>query len=396
MIVMRARAVTALCRVVVAAGVIFSTLAAQPSVTRLSVERSAASGGFGVPAEDECCQEITHGEWAILLAWALGLVEPPEGWTAAQAARALERMGRRPEGGWRLEAPLRESDLALTLRGTRFATHPAAQPGHGAVTRARARAIFREGMPVAQGRFAQMLVRALAPERTFTVPEALAWLQARGLAPVGGWEPDQWMTERTMWEILSRARWPVSTLARLLPEVGDLPVEWARAHALLFERRDQLTQAMLALVLVKVSGLAPPAGGWTLAAALAELERWNARPEYGWTPSAPICEGDLARLLRRAGLVMESANRCRAVGAAAVGETASVFDLVRALSPAPARVRVVEGPIFRPLSATSLIVPLAPSLLGQNAPSPMAPVPPEIVGPEIPSVYSVSRPGSGF
>jgi len=102
------------------------------------------------------------------------------------------------------------------------------------------------------------------------------------------------------------------------------------------------------------------------------------------------------RLLRRAGIIMEPVNRCRAVTASAVEGTASALDLVRALSPTPSEIRVIEGPIFRPLSATSLIVPLAPSELGRNAPMPVAPVPPEIVGPEIPSVYSVSRPGSGF
>jgi len=373
-----------------------SAMATQPSVTRPSTGRSEEGARSVVLAEDECCAEITQGEWAILLVWALGLAEPPEGWTAERAARALERVGRRPEGGWRLAAPLREGDLGPMLRGTRFAGHPLAQPGQGAVTRARARAIFRDGMPVTQGRFAQLLVRALKPTRAFTVEEAIAWLQARGLVPAEGWEPDEWMTERRMWDVLSRAGWPVSPLVRLLPEVGELPVDLSRAHALLFERRDHPTQAMLALLLAKVSGLAAPPWGWTLAEALAELQRWNARPEYGWTPSAPICEGDLVRLLWRAGIVLEPVNRCRVVTASAVEGATSALDLVRALGPGPQAMRVIEGPIFRPLSATSLIVPLAPHGLGRNAPGPMTPVPPEIVGPEIPSVYSVSRPGSGF
>ncbi len=378
------------------AGAFLSAIVTQPSVPRPLAERSREDTWPVVLAEDECCAEILQGEWAILLAWALGLAEPPDGWTAERAARELERFGRRPEGGWRLEAPLREDDLVRMLRGTRFAAHSAAQLGQGAVTRARARAIFRDGMPITQGRFAQLLARALAPNRTFTAEKAIAWLHARGLAPAEGWVPDEWMTERKMWEVLSQAGWPVSSIARALPEIGELPVDVARAHALLFERRDRLTQAMLAVLLVKISGFTAPAQGWTLAAALAELERWNARPGYGWTPLAPVCEGDLVRLLRRAGIVMEPVNRCRAVTASAVEGAASALDLVRALSSAPNEMRVVEGPIFRPLSATSLIVPLTPNELGRNAPMPMTPAPPEIVGPEIPSVYSVSRPGSGF
>lgn len=394
MIAMSARKRKALFGGAFVAVAFLSAIVIQPSIPKPLAERSGRGAEPVVLAEDECCAEIPQGEWAILLAWALGLAEPPEGWTAERAARELERLGRRPKEGWRLEAPLREDDLAPMLRGTRFAAHPAAQPGQGGITRARARAIFRDGMPITQGQFAQLLARVLAPNRAFTPEEAAAWLHARGLAPAEGWALDEWMTERKMWDVLSQAGWPVSSTARVLPEIGELPVDVARAHALLFERRDRLTQAMLAMLLVRISGLTAPAQGWTLAAALAELERWNARPEYGWTPLAPICEGDLVRLLRRAGIVVEPVNRCRAVTASAVEGTASALDLVRALSPTPKPMRVIEGPIFRPLSTTSLIVPLAPSGLGQLMP--MTPVPPEIVGPEIPSVYSVSRPGSGF
>ncbi|MCS6818103.1 MAG: hypothetical protein N0A16_08045 [Blastocatellia bacterium] len=391
---MSASIVTALLSSIFASVVVLSTVVIRPSETRPPL---GPQGDLQpVLAEDECCGGISQGEFALQLAWALGLAEPPEGWTAARAARELERLGHRPEGGWRLAAPLREDDLMQMLRGTRFAQHPAAQSGQGAVTRARVRAIFRDGMPVTQGRFAQMLARALAPDRLFTVEEAVAWLRARGLAPAEGWEPDEWMSERKMWDVLSRAGWPVSSIVRVMPEIGELPVDHARAHALLFERRDLPTQAMLAMLLVKISGLAAPAQGWTLAAALAELERWNARPEYGWTPLAPVCEADLVRLLRRAGIIIEPVNRCRAVTAVEVEGEASVLDFMRALSPVPQRLRVIEGPIFRPLSATSLIVPLAPSTLAGNVPAPATPVPPEIVGPAIPSVYSVSRPRAGF
>jgi len=281
MIAMSARRRKALLAGALVVAAFLSATVAQPSVPRPPVEPSREGARPVVLAEDECCTEIPQGEWAILLAWALGLAEPPEGWTAERAARELERLGRRPEEGWRLEAPLREDDLVRMLRGTRFAAHPAAQWGQGAVTRARARAIFRDGMPITQGQFARLLARALAPDRTFTAEEAVAWLRARGLAPAEGWAPEEWMTERKMWEVLAQAGWPVSSIARALPEIGELPVDVARAHALLFERRDRLTQAMLAVLLVKISGLTAPARGWTLAAALAELERWNARPEYG-------------------------------------------------------------------------------------------------------------------
>lgn len=348
-------------------------------------------------AEDVCCGEITQGEFALELAWALGLAEPPEGWTAERAMEELARLGRHPERGWHAAAPLREADLGLLLRGTRFARMPAAQPGWGAVTRARVRAIFRDGMPITHGGFARLLAEVLAPSRAFTEEQAIAWLRARGLAPSAGWEPEEWMTEAVMWEVLSRAGWPASAYASIIPEAGTLLVDRLRAQAIVRQRRDVLTQAMLALLLVKLAELPPPEGGWTLAAALAELERWNVRPEYGWTPSAPVCQDDFARLLRRVGLFLEPADRCR-VAAAPVGERIdrSAVALAEALSPTPQVARLVETPIFAPLQTTALIVPLSPNIVSRNIVMPVAPVPPEIVGSEIPSRYSVSRPGPGF
>lgn len=350
----------------------------------------------GLSAEDECCRSVTQGEFALMLAHGLGLAEPQAGWTESKAAAELARMGRSPRSGWEIQKSLDETVLRQLLAGTRFEFSQAAILSQPTVPISRARAVFREGLPVTQGRFAVMLVQAGGGSRSnapsLTVDQALVGLTAKGIKPEGGWRSDALLTEKVMRELLERTGLNGPLPDGALVEIAGMPVDLSRAYGVVFEKTNVITQGMVALLLVKRSGLPAPADGWTVEAAIAELEKFNSRPEYGWVPTAPICQSDMARLARRAGLIIAATDNCQVVvgesksspiGRGAGEPSFSGIGLGASLIETP---RI--GPIFGPARSTPVsgTRPSNTGTGGQPTPVPVpVPVPPIIIGPELPS-----------
>lgn len=371
-----------------------------PPVVSLSDHRAGQPTAF-----EDCCRTITEGEFAVFFVRALALDVPSGGWSEELAAAALTRLGYRPRNGWQPSRVLTEAVLRQVVAGTRFTTSPAAQrvtEATAPVTVARARAVFTDGLTITLGEFARLVVQALSPYGVPTTDEqgALAVLVRRRILPPTGWQARDVVTEKTMRTILERARLLPPEQTDLFREGDALPVDYTRAVALVQQRRSLLTQGMVALLLVKLSGGAPPAEGWTVERAIAELERFHARPEYGWAPTAPICRSDLVRLMRRAGVALPPVEECQVVAGLVSPEPrattlAEIIARITAIAPAPAP-RIPTRSIFGPSGEMTLIAPIPARAVGPPVQMPATPVPPEGIGPEIPSNFSQTPPRSSF
>lgn len=367
---------------------------------------SPADHRAGQPtAFDDCCRTITEGEFALFFVRALSLEAPRGGWSEDLAVAALAHRGYAPRQGWQPSRLLTEAVLREVVAGTRFATGPAVHlvtEASAPVTVARARAVFTGGVTITLGEFAQLIAQTLSRRG---VPgdehDALAVLVRRNILPPTGWQARDVVTEKTMRTILERARLLPPLQTDLFREGDALPVDYTRAWALVRQRRSLLTQAMVALLLVKLSGGTPPAQGWTVERAIAELERFYARPEWGWVPTAPICRSDLARLMRRAGVVLPPAEECQVVADQPVSpepRPATLAEVIARLAPsAPAPApRLPTRSIFGPSAATTGVAPIPARAVGPPVQMPVTPVPPEGIGPEIPSTFSPTPPRSSF
>jgi hypothetical protein len=368
---------------------------------------SFSDHGAGQPtAFEDCCRTITEGEFALFFVRALALDVPSGGWSEELAVAALTRLGYSPRHGWQPSRVLTEAVLRQVVASTRFATSPAARrvtEAAAPMTLARARAVFTDGLTITLGEFARLVVQALSPHGVPTIDEqdALAVLVRRHILAPTGWHARDVVTEKTMRTILERARLLPPGQTDLFREGDALPVDYTRAVALVQQKRSLLTQGMVALLLVKLSGGVPPAEGWTVERAIAELERFHARPEYGWTPTAPICRSDLVRLMRRAGIALPPAEGCQVVAGHPLSPEprattlAEIIARITPIAPAPAP-RIPTRSIFGPLEEMTLIAPIPARAVGPPVQMPVTPVPPEGIGPEIPSSFSQTPPRSSY
>ncbi|HXF04952.1 MAG TPA: hypothetical protein VNM72_06005 [Blastocatellia bacterium] len=372
-----------------------------PPVVSLSDHRAGQPTAF-----EDCCRAITEGEFALFFVRALVLDVPPGGWSEELAVAALARLGYSPRHGWQPSRVLTEAVLREIVAGTRFAASPAARRVTNAaapVTVARARAVFTDGVTITLGEFARLVAQTLSPQSVSTGDEqdALALLLRRRILPATGWSPRDVVTEKTMRTILERARLLPPMQTDLFREGDALPVDYTRAVTLVQQRRSLLTQGMVALLLVKLSGGASPAGNWTVERAIAELEKFHARPEYGWIPTAPICRSDFARLMRRAGVILPPAEECQVVAGHPLSPEprsttlAEVIARITPTAPAPAP-RIPTRSIFGPSGEVTLVAPIPARAVGPPVQMPVTPVPPEGIGPEIPSTFSQTPPRSSF
>lgn len=372
-----------------------------PPVVSLSDHRAGQPTAF-----EDCCRTITEGEFALFFVRALVLDIPPGGWSEELAVAALARLGYGPRRGWQPSRVLTEAVLREVVAGTRFAASPAARRVTDAaapVTVARARAVFTDGVTITLGEFARLVAETLSLQGISIGDEqdALALLVRRRILPPTGWSARDVVTEKTMRTILERARFLPPGQTDLFREGDALPVDYTRAVALIQQRRSLLTQGMVALLLVKLSGGAPPAEGWTVERAIAELEKFHARPEYGWTATAPICRSDLVRLMRRAGVTVAPADDCQLVVSQPIAQKARPSSLgeiiarIAPIAPAPAP-RIPTRSIFGPSGEMTLVAPIPARAVGPPVQMPVTPVPPEGIGPEIPSTFSQTPPRSSF
>ncbi len=391
--------------VILVLGSLLLVATAQPEVLP-NQDRFAREGDRVGPSEtfEDCCRVITEGEFALFFVRALSLDPPSGGWSEERAVAALAHRGHAPDGGWHPRRLLTEAAMTQAVARTRFATRPAAPrvtDGRAPVTVARARAVFTGGLPITLGEVASLVAPILSRQAAapLSPEDALALLVRRQILSPTGWNAHTIVTEKTLRTILEKAQLLSPPTTNLFEELDALPVDYSRAVALVRENKSLLTQGMVALLLVKLSGMTTPTGGWTVERAIAELERFNARPEYGWAPTAPICRGDLVRLLRRAGIAALPGDECQTVVSSAFRSSSerrpsSVAGIITGITP-PALTRGPRLPtrsIFGPSEGTTLVAPIPPRAVGPPVQMPATPVPPEGIGPEIPSTFTQTPP----
>jgi hypothetical protein len=259
--------------------------------------------------ENECCRNITEGEFAILYAQGLRLGEPAQGWTVQSAAATLSSLGRRPAGGWSLSRFLTEKVMSQLLINSPFYRKPFTeawfQKSELAVTVSKARSVFPPDEGITQGEFAVLLAEALklSPAPGGWKPEsaasALAAARPISLRPPRGWNVDEILKEGDLLQILG------STHYRPVPIHPSAAVTTLQAYSILFGKFEVATEGDFGLFLVNALGATPPNGGWTKQNSLDFIKReFNVESGYGWNPGAPLCtevfENALRRILSRA------------------------------------------------------------------------------------------------
>jgi hypothetical protein len=253
--------------------------------------------------ENECCRNITEGEFAILYVVGLKLQEPAQGWNEQSAAAALRDLGHQPPGGWVLSRFLSESVMAHLLKNSPFYRKPfteaSFQKSKTLVLISKARGVVSGNEGMTQGEFAVLLGEALglqAPRGGWTSESAIASLmsQPTPIHPAQGWKPSELLTETVMQQIL------VPTAFRSTSIDPKMVVPALQAYSLLFGKYEIATEGHFGLFVVNALGVMPPAGGWTQEKALKYIEtQYGAQSGYGWSVGAPLCADTFDQALRQ-------------------------------------------------------------------------------------------------
>jgi hypothetical protein len=259
--------------------------------------------------ENECCRNITEGEFAILYVQAMKLREPAPGWTAQNASAALTALGHQPAGGWSLSRFLTEKILSQLLVHSPFYRKPFSeawfQKSELTVTISKARSVFPSDEGITQGEFAVLLAQALKlppPQggwRPQSAAGALAAARPISLRPPRGWNIDEVLKEGDLLQILDSTRY------KPVPIDPSIAVTSLQAYSILFGKFEVATEGDFGLFLVNAIGAPAPAGGWTKQSSLDFIKReFHVESGYGWNPGAPLCtevfESTLRRILSRA------------------------------------------------------------------------------------------------
>ncbi len=252
--------------------------------------------------ENECCRDITEGEFAILYCQGLKLQEPAQGWTIQTAAAALSSLGHQPPHGWVLSRFLSEAVLAKLLENSPFYrrpyTEPEIQKSDRLVTIARARSAVPADDGLTQGEFAILLATALrlpipADSSPETAIKALSSLSVPA-RPIRGWNSAARLVESDMTQIL------LPTPFRSTNIDPAMEISAAQAYSLLFGKYEIATQGHFGLFIVQALGTPPPPGGWTAPKALDYIQKeFGVGDELGWNPGAPLCTQTFESALRQ-------------------------------------------------------------------------------------------------
>lgn len=256
---------------------------------------------------NECCLNITLGDFAILFAQALKLPEPDTGFTAQTASAALSAKGHVPDGGWVLTNLLPESTLAKLLRNTPFYRLPFStndfQNSTKLVTVSRARGAFPEQPPITQGEFAGLMTRALKlpePKGGWTEQNAINALSSHvpPIRPGKGWSPKAPLIEADMIQMLAPTQFQPTSID------PSMEISLLHAHSLLMGKFEMATEGHFGLFIVKALGVPAPANGWTKRNSLDFIKReFGVESGYGWNADAPLCtelfENALRQILER-------------------------------------------------------------------------------------------------
>ncbi len=263
--------------------------------------------------ENECCRNITEGEFSILYAQALKLREPAQGWTVQSAAAALSAIGHQPDKGWILSRFLSESVMAGLLRNSPFYRKPfnteEFQRSNTLVTIAKARSAFPVEEAITQGEFAILLAQALnlqTPKSGWTVESATKALasQPAPISPAKGWQSDAPLKEADMVKILSPTPFRPTSID---PNLEISPIQ---AYSLLFGKFEIATEGHFGVFLVKALGVPEPAGGWSKQGALDFVKKeFGVDSGYGWSPNSPLCAETFENSLRKILLQLKSGTR---------------------------------------------------------------------------------------
>lgn len=253
--------------------------------------------------ENECCRNITEGEFAILYAQGLKLREPAQGWTVQAASSALSALGHQPEKGWVLSRFLSEAVMAGLLRNSDFHRPPFNSPqferSNLLVTVAKARGVFPAEDTISQGEFAVLLAQALqvqAPRGGWTTENAVQVLESQPvpIKPVKGWNVNAPLKESDMTQVLAPTAYRPTSID---PGLDISPIQ---AYSLLFGKFEIATEGHFGVFLVKSLGVSEPAGGWSKQAALNYLKNeFGVESGYGWSPNAPLCVQTFEDTLRK-------------------------------------------------------------------------------------------------
>ncbi len=252
--------------------------------------------------ENECCRNITEGEFAILYCQGLKLKEPSQGWTVQTAAAALSALGHQPEGGWVLSRFLSEAVCARLLRNSPFFSKPftesVTQNSNTLITIARARGIVPADDTLNQGEYAVLLATALklplppgcSPEQAIEILNS----QQPPVKPALGWKPATKLTEGDMLQILVHTPFR-PTITNPMIEVSAI-----QAYSLLFGKYEVATQGQFGMFMVEALGAQAPAGGWNPRNSLEYLQKEYALSNhFGWNPAAPLCAETFEDALRQ-------------------------------------------------------------------------------------------------
>lgn len=252
--------------------------------------------------ENECCRNITEGEFAILYCQGLKLREPAQGWTVQTAAAALTSLGHQPAGGWVLSRFLSEAVMARLLRNSPYYRKPFTdqdfQSSDRLVTIANARSVVESDEPLNQGEFAILLAQALKlPVPPDCSPEvAIRALMAlpTPIKPVAGWKPRVALRETDMVEALALTQYR-PTMIHPTMEIAPL-----QAYSLLFGKYEIATQGHFGLFIVEALGVPPPPSGWTGKSALAFVKsEFKIGNTFGLNHHAPLCTEFFLNSLRQ-------------------------------------------------------------------------------------------------
>jgi hypothetical protein len=294
----------------------------------------------------ECCQEITEGEFAILYAQGMQLAEPPEGWTVQSASAAVaEKLGWIPikrqwssdrksytykRKGWHLSEYLteevffdglkaskdpqfdrkpftngfRKDDLVTQLtpntEGNFELLYTAGDPDE-AVRIPKVRAAVTRCDCVTEGEFAALFAQKIQIDprvRVWTADRAANELLAKCYYPTGGWRLPECLTNEDFANLLRGTEYELPVAQAVNPHGYVSPLEVMAA----LEKRPVTTQGELAIYYANRIGLRPPEGGWTSEAAIQRLQGYNLSPAFGWVQCAPGCAYDFEKFVKRAAL----------------------------------------------------------------------------------------------
>lgn len=244
--------------------------------------------------ENECCRNITEGEFAILYVEGLKLNEPAQGWTVQSAAAALTTLGHQPEKGWVLSRFLSEAVMSRLLKNSPFYRKPFSVPdfqkSDKLVTISNARSLMPGEENLTQGEFAIFLAEALnlpASSSEWTAETAIRALssQPNPIRPAKGWRATDVLKEGEMLEALAH------TPYRSISIDPQLPISTLRIYSLLFGKFEIATEGLFGIFIVNSLGVQPKDGSrWTMDAALDYISKeFGVQSGYGWNSGAPLC-----------------------------------------------------------------------------------------------------------